>query len=116
MDDAALCVADRRQAGRALAAELQRHRASGAVVLGLARGGVPGAYEVASELALALDVCVVRRIALPGREERAWGAVAHATPVLNPVVVHAGFVDAATAERDAAREAETLAGRERAYR
>jgi predicted phosphoribosyltransferase len=108
--------ADRAQAGRALAALLEHHRGSGAVVLGLARGGIPVAYEVARALSLTLDVCVVRKLGLPGREELAMGAIARGALVLNPEVVGTGLVDAATLERVAEREAAELVAREQAYR
>src|SRR6478672_6502812 len=96
---------DRAQAGRALAAELVHHRGADAVALGLARGGVPVAYEVARALGLALDVCVVRKLGLPGREELAMGAIARGTLVLNPEVVGSGLVEADALERVAEREA-----------
>src|SRR6476661_6046024 len=90
---------DRVQAGRALAVELAHHRGADAVVLGLARGGVPVAYEVARALGLALDVCVVCKLGLPGREELAMGAIARGTLVLNPEVVGSGLVEPGTLER-----------------
>jgi predicted phosphoribosyltransferase len=116
MDQPAPCFADRVQAGRALAGELERHRGSGAVVLGMARGGVPVAHEVARALGLELDVCVVRKLGLPRRPELAMGALARGSFVLNPEVVRAGLVDPAALERVAEREAATLAQREAAYR
>jgi predicted phosphoribosyltransferase len=68
---------DRREAGRRLAVRLQRLVGRpGLVVLGLPRGGVPVAAEVASVLRAPLDVFVVRKLGVPGREELAMGAVA----------------------------------------
>lgn len=62
-----------------------------AVVLGLVRGGVPVAYEVAMALKLPLDVMIVRKIGAPGNREFAMGAVASGgAVVLNPDVVR-GF-------------------------
>jgi predicted phosphoribosyltransferase len=52
MDGEARCFSDRFEAGRALAELLEHHRGSGEVVLGLARGGVPVAHEVARALDL----------------------------------------------------------------
>src|SRR5258708_1973489 len=116
MYDSAFGFCDRFQAGRVLATELERHRGSDAVVLGLARGGVPVAYEGARVLGLPVDVCVVRKLGLPRRPELAMGALARGTLVLNPEVVGTGIVDEATLERVATREAATLQQRERAYR
>ncbi len=65
---------DRREAGRALAELLSGFRDhDDVVVLGLARGGVPVAFEVAASLRLPLDVFVVRKLGLPGNEEFAFG-------------------------------------------
>lgn len=68
---------DRSEAGRALAAELQRYAGRDDVlVLALPRGGVPVAYEVARALGAALDVFLVRKLGVPGHEEYAMGAIA----------------------------------------
>ena len=67
--------ADRVDAGRRLAARLQAMTWSDPVVLGLARGGVPVAREVAAALAAPLDVAVARKIGAPGRPELGVGAV-----------------------------------------
>ena len=67
---------DRVDAGRQLARALEHHRGTGALVLGLPRGGVPVAAEVAAALATELDVLVVRKLGVPGHEELAMGAVA----------------------------------------
>jgi putative phosphoribosyl transferase len=80
---------DRSDAGERLAAELAAyaHR-SDVVVLGLPRGGVPVAYEVAKKLEAPLDVFVVRKLGVPGHEELAFGAIASgAVRVLNQDVV-----------------------------
>ena len=116
MDERALCFADRAEAGRALAGELAHHRGTDEAVLGLARGGVPVAYEVARALGLQLDVCVVRKLGLPRRPELAMGALARGTLVLNPEVVRAGVVSDAVLEQVTAREAARLAEREATYR
>jgi predicted phosphoribosyltransferase len=69
--------ADREDAGRALAAALGSWRgAPQALVLGLPRGGVPVAFEVARALDLPLDVLVVRKLGLPWQPELAMGAIA----------------------------------------
>jgi predicted phosphoribosyltransferase len=69
---------DRREAGRLLAEKLwmYRDRTEDTVVLALPRGGVPVAYEVASELQLPLDVLTVRKLGVPGHEEFAFGSIA----------------------------------------
>jgi putative phosphoribosyl transferase len=66
---------DRADAGRALAARLAHLRAADPIVVGLPRGGVPVAAEVAAALGAQLDVVLVRKIGAPGREELAVGAV-----------------------------------------
>src|SRR6266542_1721065 len=67
---------DRADAGRRLATALERFRAEQPVVLGLPRGGVPVAAEVARHLAAPLDVIVARKLGAPGHAEFAVGAVA----------------------------------------
>jgi len=66
---------DRRDAGRALAKALEPWRGQPLVVLGLPRGGVPVAFEVARALGAPLDVLVVRKLGYPGEEEFAMGAI-----------------------------------------
>lgn len=67
--------ADRVDAGRALAARLAHLRGHGSLVLGLPRGGVPVAAEVATALDARLDVLVVRKVGVPWQPELAMGAV-----------------------------------------
>ena len=68
---------DRREAGRVLASLLTAYRGrADVVVLGLARGGVPVAFEVASALGAPLDAFIVRKLGAPGHEEFAVGALA----------------------------------------
>jgi putative phosphoribosyl transferase len=66
---------DRVEAGRRLADELEFLRSQDVVVLGLPRGGVPVAFEVAKALAAPLDVIVVRKLGVPYQPELAMGAV-----------------------------------------
>jgi len=75
--------ADRRDAGRCLAGPLRRRLTAGGaeelpdtLVLGLSRGGVPVAYEVARSLGLPLDVLAVRKLGLPQSPEIAMGTIA----------------------------------------
>ena len=68
---------DRRDAGRVLAAALAAYRGKdGVLVLGLARGGVPVAWEVAASLQAPLDVFLVRKLGVPQWQELAMGALA----------------------------------------
>ena len=68
---------DRSDAGRVLAMALEEYRGrADVIVLGLPRGGVPVAAEVASALGAPLDVFVVRKLGMPGHEEFAIGAIA----------------------------------------
>jgi predicted phosphoribosyltransferase len=82
---------DRRDAGRVLAqaiAEAHLPDLQDAIVLGLVRGGVPVAFEVAMACGLPLDVMIVRKIGAPGNREYAMGAVASG----GAVVLNAGVV------------------------
>jgi putative phosphoribosyl transferase len=110
--------ADRVDAGRALANALARYRAvPDAIVLGLPRGGVPVAYEVARALELPLDVLLVRKLGLPEQPELAMGAIASGGAlVVNEEVTHylGGNAGAFAAVR--AREQAELERRERDFR
>jgi putative phosphoribosyl transferase len=87
------------------------------VVLGLPRGGVPVAAEVARALRAPLDVFVVRKLGTPGHEELAMGAIASGgVRVLNTDVITAARVSPDTVDRVTAREIEQLVAREQAYR
>ena len=108
---------DRREAGRVLA-ELLAPLANqpDVLVLGLPRGGVPVAWEVARRLGAALDVFVVRKLGFPGHEELAMGAIASGgIRVLKPEVVAYG-VTRDEIERLAEREQRELERRERLFR
>lgn len=109
--------ADRRQAGQVLAQKLARYRGQrDVVVLGLPRGGVPVAYEVAKALDAPLDVFVVRKLGLPGHEEFAMGALASGgVMVMNPDLRDLHVPEAAL-EAVVARERAELDRRERLYR
>ena len=67
--------ADREAAGRALAGHLSRYRGEQTVVLGLPRGGVVVAWQVAQRLVAPLDVIVVRKLGVPWQPELAMGAI-----------------------------------------
>jgi erythromycin esterase-like protein/predicted phosphoribosyltransferase len=109
---------DRRDAGRALAALLEHYRGHpDVVVLGLPRGGVPVAYEVARALDAPLDVFVVRKLGVPGHEEVALGAIASGgVIVLNDDVVRGHDLSPVAIRLVAEREGRELVRREHAYR
>ncbi|GAB2847006.1 erythromycin esterase family protein [Lentzea nigeriaca] len=109
---------DRGDAGRVLAGLLGHYDArDGVIVLGLPRGGVPVAYEVAVALGAPLDVFVVRKLGLPGHPELAMGAIAGGgVTVLNDDVVRGHDVPPGVIHEVAEAEGRELARRERAYR
>ena len=109
---------DRQDAGRQLARELSRRGlCDDVVVLGLPRGGVPVAFEVAEALRAPLDVFVVRKLGVPGQEELAMGALATGgVRVLNAEVVTALGIELSTVDVVARREQEELERREQLYR
>lgn len=87
------------------------------VVLGLPRGGVPVAYEVAQALRAPLDVFVVRKLGVPGHEELAMGAIASGeVMVLNDDVIAGTGVEGDELEAVVARELATLTRQEAHYR
>lgn len=108
---------DREQAGQLLAEKVARFRAQRPVVLGLTRGGVPVAFEVARALDAELDVVVVRKIGAPGSPEYAIGAIAEggAVFVRREALREVELGDEDVAEL-AAGEAVELARRVRVYR
>jgi putative phosphoribosyl transferase len=109
---------DRRDAGRQLGAELSAFaRDPAVVVLGLPRGGVPVAYEVARSLHAPLDVFVVRKLGVPGHRELAMGAIASGgLRVLNADVTGGLRISPADVESVAARELVELERQQRTYR
>jgi putative phosphoribosyl transferase len=114
-----LPFADRRQAGELLAGRLGRFagRDREVTVLGLPRGGVPVAFEVAHVLRLPLDVYVVRKLGTPGFEELAMGAIATGgVRVLNRKVIDELHVNQAQLDAVLAAETAELLRRERTYR
>lgn len=110
--------ADRREAGTELAARLHAYKdRDDVVVLGLPRGGVPVAYEVARALGAPLDVFLVRKLGVPGHRELAMGAIASGgVRILNDDVVGWYGVPASVIDEVALEEQAELDRRERAYR
>ena len=116
--DARPIFADRRDAGRRLGALLAPYAgAPGVLVLGLPRGGVPVAAEVAAALGAPLDALLVRKLGVPGHEELAMGAIASGgLRVLNRDVIDELAIPPAAVEVVETRERRELERRERAYR
>lgn len=109
--------ADRREAGRELGQRLRMLALRSPVVLGLARGGVPVAAEVATALGAPLDVYVVRKIGSPGNPELALGAVAEGgTCVLNRELLRELEVSAEQLEAAVRRARREVAERTERYR
>src|SRR5881394_3393734 len=109
---------NRAEAGRLLAEKLENYAGrSDVVVLGLPRGGVPVAYEVAQRLGAPLDVFVVRKLGVPGFEELAAGAIASGgVRVLNEDVVRALPNADQLIEAVTKRESAEVERREQSYR
>ena len=90
-----MLFADRVDAGRRLAAEVEHLRGTGVVVLGLPRGGVPVAAQVARHLDAPLDVIVVRKLGVPSQPELGMGAIGEdGVRVVNDTVVRVAGVSA----------------------
>ena len=112
-----MVFADRDDAGRRLAARLGYLRGEPVVVLGLPRGGVPVAFQVAQALGAPLDVIVVRKLGVPFQPELGMGAVGEdGVRVLNPEVVHASGVSEDELAAVQAREQAAVQARAARYR
>jgi putative phosphoribosyl transferase len=109
---------NRKEAGLILARKLQRSQNwEDAIVLGLPRGGVPVALEVARILNHPLDIFTVRKLGVPGYEELAMGAVAsEGTVVINEAVVREFGISQETLDAVARRERLEIERRESLYR
>ncbi|WP_405390781.1 phosphoribosyltransferase [Streptomyces sp. NBC_01102] len=108
---------DRTDAGRRLAGALGHLRARDPVVLGLPRGGVPVAFEVARALGAPLDVIVVRKLGVPYHPELGFGAIGEGgvRVISDEIVRHAGVREKDLVSVERAEEAELLR-RARTYR
>ena len=109
---------NRAEAGRLLAEKLEKYAdRNDVIVLGLPRGGVPVAYEVAKSLRAPLDVFIVRKLGVPGFEELAAGAIASGgVRVLNEDVLRALPNADEIIESVTAKETAELERREKSYR
>jgi predicted phosphoribosyltransferase len=113
----AAAFTDRRDAGRQLGDRLRALEFVAPVVLGLPRGGVPVAAEVASALAAPLDVLLVRKLGVPGHAELAMGAIGEdGVRVFNQRVLRATHVSESERDEVEARERDELARRVQRYR
>jgi putative phosphoribosyl transferase len=109
---------NRKEAGQLLARRLENYaNRQDVIVLGLPRGGVPVASEVARELKAPLDVFVLRKLGAPGHEELAFGAIASGgARVVDREITGALGISESEIERIAASERNELMRRELAYR
>ncbi len=108
---------DRAEAGVALAAHLDGLRGDDIVVLGLPRGGVPVAFEIATVLEAPLDVIVVRKIGAPGQPELAMGAIGEdGVRVVNDEIVRLVGASEADISRVEQRERDELQRRAKRFR
>jgi putative phosphoribosyl transferase len=108
---------DRRQAGRRLAERLRTVPLADPVVLGLPRGGIPVAYEVARTLGAPLDVLVVRKLGCPWQPELALGAIGEGrVRILNQDLIRATQVTPDELDVVAERETRELDRRVQRYR
>ncbi len=101
-----------------LASELTKYaNRKDVIVLGLPRGGIPVAFEVAEKLHAPLDVFIVRKLGVPGHEELAMGAIATGgVRVLNENAVYELGISPETIDAVAGKEDQELRRREQAYR
>lgn len=109
---------NRAEAGQMLASHLREYaNCKDLLVLGLARGGVPVAFEVAKALNAPLDICIVRKLGVPGYQELAMGALASGgVKILNYDVINNLRIDWETIQSVAAEEWQELQRRDRTYR
>ena len=109
---------NRAEAGQLLAQKLTAYaNCENTIVLGLPRGGVPVAFEAAKMLNLPLDICLVRKLGVPGREELAMGAIAaNGVRIINRSVVDWLDISDQVIDQIAAQEQAELERRARCYR
>src|SRR5881296_1192934 len=109
---------NRAEAGRLLGLKLSKYAGrDDVIVLGLPRGGVPVAYEVAQRLRVPLDIFLVRKLGVPGHPELAMGAIAEGgVEVLSDDLIRDIGIPSALVRQVAAREKLELDRRDRQYR
>ena len=113
-----MIFANRTEAGQQLALRLRKYaNRVDVIVLGAPRGGVPVAFEVATQLRVPLDVFVLRKLGVPGREEFAFGAIASGgVRIVDRDTVEGLGITGLDIERVTRAEEKELERRERAYR
>jgi putative phosphoribosyl transferase len=113
-----MIFSNRREAGSRLAEHLRDYaNRKDVIVLGIPRGGVPVAFEVARTLEVPLDILLLRKLGVPGHEELGFGAIASGgIRALNPEVVEALRISPLDIELVTNRERKELKRREQAYR
>jgi putative phosphoribosyl transferase len=108
---------DREDAGRQLAGRLREFHGESVVVLGLPRGGVPVAFEVAKALGAPLDIIMVRKLGVPSRPELGMGAIGEdGVRVINDEIVRLADVSERELLEVEGRERDELERRARRYR
>lgn len=109
---------NRTEAGQILAQHLMAYaNGENLLVLALPRGGVPVAFEVATALNVPLDVCIVRKLGVPGHKELAMGAIASGgIGVLNYDVINTLGINKEIIQAVATEELQELQRRDRTYR
>jgi putative phosphoribosyl transferase len=118
LGDEYMIFRDREQAGRKLAEQLQLYaNRKDVIVLGIPRGGVPVASEVAKALDAPLDIFLSRKLGVPGQEELAFGAIATGdTRVLDREIIEAVGISKEQIDQITARAKRELERRENLYR
>jgi putative phosphoribosyl transferase len=113
-----MIFANRTEAGRGLAWRLEKYAdRDNVVVLGIPRGGVPVAFEIAQALHAPLDVFLLRKLGVPGQEEFAFGAIASGgVRVVDRQTLAALLISPAVVDAVTAREQQELQRREVTYR
>jgi len=113
-----MIFANRTEAGQKLALRLRKYaNRDDVIVLAAPRGGVPTAFEVATNLKVPLDVFVLRKLGVPGREELAFGAIASGgVQILSRDIVEGLGITGLDIQRVTRTEEKELERRERAYR
>lgn len=116
--DEQLIFKDREDAGRRVAEQLRTYAGrNDVIVLGIPRGGVPVAFQVAKALHAPLDIFVSRKLGVPGQEELAFGAVASGgVRVLDREIVEAVGISEAQIEQNTEKAKKELTRRESVYR
>src|SRR6202790_541855 len=109
---------DRTDAGRRLADKVMKYaNRPDVLVLGLPRGGVPVAFEIAKALHVPLDVFIVRKLGVPGHDELAMGAIAMSgVTVFNDEIISDLDIAPTDIQMEIQREQQELKRRETAYR